>query len=120
MDDMRLLDYDDIITPDAFVRPLVFTPEEFDAVTVIVDAPNPYGGAPTNHLLWCPVRDILGSYWNGKRVGEYVKKVEVFDPDSNGLREVDSHEFAVNVPRQRQIGGYGEHGRMLRSIAGEW
>ena len=66
---VSILEDDDIITEDCFVRPLQFTQEGWsDYIATIAT----YGGAPINRLTWTPVVRTH-PFWVGKTVGAYRK-----------------------------------------------
>lgn len=66
---VSILEDDDVITEDCFVRPLQFTQEgwsDYIATTAT------YGGAPINRLTWTPVTRTH-PFWVGKTVKAYRK-----------------------------------------------
>ena len=66
---VSILEDDDVITEDCFVRPLQFTQEGWsDYIATIAT----YGGAPINRLTWTPVARTH-PFWVGKTVKAYRK-----------------------------------------------
>lgn len=64
-----MLEQDDLILADDWVRPLVF----HSAMTqgeIVANSRNTYSGQPVNHPKWVRVRMIFGSCWFGKKVRE--------------------------------------------------
>lgn len=57
----------DRIRHDDWCRPLNVLKNAFGNVMPFSD----YGGKPINNLKWIRARDILGTFWFGKTVGEH-------------------------------------------------
>ncbi|MBC9927238.1 hypothetical protein [Leucobacter sp. cx-169] len=97
-----MLDLNDTLTRDVFVRSLV--PTE----TFTVNSVNPYGGQPENTLLWVPIAALLGGAWIGRPVSDLVKltAAAAFDDPFGAPRyQVWSHEVATGVPLRMQLRG---------------
>lgn len=90
---IQLLEPDDTITADCFVRQLSLV---FDGQSDYLSTKSTYGGSPLNRLGWIPAREFCPA-WVGKTVGEFLKAM---NPDHRHASEKCGYEFVVgDLPR---------------------
>ena len=64
---IELLDMDDTINPEDYIRPLYPSVHFDDGLWET----SPYSGAPLDHFKWCKVKEKIGVVWYGKTWREY-------------------------------------------------
>lgn len=65
---IQLLEDEDLIHPEDWIRPLGIFGEDFQIMSA-------YSGAPLDHFLWAPVWLELGEIWWGHTYGHYEQDV---------------------------------------------
>ena len=70
MKNIFILEPEDIIDPEDWIRPLYF-PQIHDDNRVQINYFNEYGGTPSGNIKWIRVKDLLGDFWYGKTIKEF-------------------------------------------------
>lgn len=92
MIEVYLLEHDDHVFADDWVRPLVMV-SGYDGLTV--ETRSYLSGRPENNVRWVRVRDVFGKHVFGLTVAELHKKFKDFGVQYEFMRgEIpDSHKF---------------------------
>jgi len=88
MKTLQLLELDDAIHPDDWIRPLTQEHNQFGD-TVAMHSFNMYGGTPQNNIKWIRVRDFFGKCHWGKTLGQINS---LFDNSPNWQNQMLRYE----------------------------
>jgi hypothetical protein len=72
---IEMLDLDDTLQEDDWVRPIVFLPFSTQG-EIAVNSTSCYSGRPINHPKWIRARRIFGECWFGKKIRKVDSKQE--------------------------------------------
>lgn len=98
---INILEPDDIITKECWMRPLRLMTMS-GGMSDSMSFKSQYSGVPENNVKWVRVIDQLGPRWIGKTVKEFIKCQLMDFP----------YEFAIgNIPKSHQLNmrGYSSY-----------
>jgi hypothetical protein len=70
MKNIFILEPEDIINPEDWVRPLYF-PQSTYGDQIFINSINEYSGTPEGNIKWIKVKDFMGDFWYGKTIKEF-------------------------------------------------